>query len=1474
MPRAKRSKQYKRLMNQYEMNFGFREPYQVLCDSQFLEAAIRSKMDIDHILKTTLHGNTKLLISQCSMRWLYARKNDPGIGAVIDFAKEKIERRRCGHHPSDYPEPLKELDCLHSVVDPSKNGVNKHRYVCAINDDEVRSSLRDGIQVVPLLYIRRSVLIMEPASSTTVKARSRDEKAKFTAELKSPGMKRKRQQEDTDDEKGDNDIEEGTELSKPKKKKTYGRKEPNPLSVRKKKREDKPQHVKNRSTETAEAAELAEAMQDNTTQPETGEASGRKRRRKHKSKATNTAERVGDIQCTGSNVGNAKRRLESQHFDRFAGPQIMLQVDNSFSKVQVQVQPQAQAPAPLPESNKADIRRHAHAQNTEAPMAAADVPEVDDFGLPIPKYVSPVDDDDKGEPEPAGATARALESGAAPKVPDATRNASLQTERPDMPRNGDGSNPVDGASASAAPTKASESSISEPPKQDTCDIPSTSKETAPSEPGKNSQASEVSSPQSRGHPSSNTAKRRSTLSKDTQAISGPSIKEIQANKQAAEAEKAPHLTHSRDASAASHNLEVSEFSHQQLTSTKEKEDEDGDEDDGWQTMPAYAPYDIYDDDNRLIAKEHNPDEDDTYGYAGLGGAGKGYTRVIDDEDAESETSMDDNTRYLFNNVKSTSMTEMDEEQRDAVSQLQATKDLLTEGQRIAYVGIARLEMAGMVKDVEHVDRLKRAKKDVQLAVEALKMWSQKIMVRLYAHMDISSAEQIMIEQLSDHGVQPFDLTPTLMQNARVKNPMAETTPASTPKISRKSTPRLSVSSDASQEASVGPPPPYESHEGDEMPEVKTPSQLPSTENIDIDLRWTVLCDLFLVLIADGIYDARSRVLLERVGKDLEVPWIDICRFEKRVTDALEMQQQAEQENWNEEEHLENRRKLALRKRYVMMGLATVGGGLVIGLSAGLLAPLIGAGLAAGFTTIGVGGTSSFLAGAGGAAIITSSAAASGSFMGGKAAGRRTGAVKTFEYRPLNNNKRVNLILTISGWLTSKVDDVRLPFSTVDPIMGDLYSILWEPELLTSMGDTINILATEALTQGLQQVLGSTILISLMAALQLPVVLSKLAYLIDNPWAVSLDRAWAAGLVLADSLIDRNLGTRPITLVGYSLGSRVIFSCLLELARKGAHGLVQNVYLFGAPIVVKKEEFVKARVVVAGRFVNGYNRNDWILGYLFRLTNGGIRRIAGLATVDEIPEVENFDCTKLVGGHMEYRSAMPRLLRECGWVVESDEFGEIEDPDPDRHRERQIELINEIEEARKELEKEGQSKKGKGGWGIFGRKKKAERQDWEIYEDSKRADESRNGEKSGSNNGVLFDVDAMRAELARDEELQVKELASTLPPIKLDVSSSTQSSPRDMLRETKSVDGTMAWRSGEFDEHSFQHEQDDIRMTFDTAFRDPEPPLPPGKDYVNAPGPARPEIKTAHTTPNLALDDPWADEDEDFGKEKEISMTFA
>lgn len=811
---------------------------------------------------------------------------------------------------------------------------------------------------------------------------------------------------------------------------------------------------------------------------------------------------------------------------------------------------------------------------------------------------------------------------------------------------------------------------------------------------------------------------------------------------------------------------VSEWSHQRQIPATPLSDDDEEEEEEWQAMPAIDEFDIYDDNGRLVAKGHR-ENDESNPYAGIGGAGKGYTRVQLDEDAQSATSLDEDTNYLFRNgPKEPDMEDPyreDDDQRDALTQLEATKDLLTEGQRIAYVGVVRLTVHKMFEALSALERSRSTRRELMKSVEGMDMWGQKMMVRLYAHMDISPAEQIMIEQLAEHGVQPSDLVAPLMLNAKIKNPMADetTTPPLDPEAPAKRDSATSKSSLKEVETSV-----KEVKEGEEVPEVHGPEEMPHSKEIDLDLRWTVLCDLFLVLISDGQYDSRSRRLLERVASTMEITWIQICRFEKKVIDQLEMQEEESKENWDEADNMEKRRKRALKKKYVFMGLATVGGGLVIGLSAGLLAPVIGAGLAAGFTTIGVTGTAGFLGGVGGAALITSAATAAGGTIAVRAADRRTGSVKTFEYRPLHNNKRLNLILTVAGWMTGKVDDVRLPYSTVDPIMGDIYSLLWEPEMLRSMGDTINILATEALTQTVQQILGSTILITLMAALQLPVVLSKLAYLIDNPWSVSLDRANAAGLILADSLIDRHLGQRPITLVGFSLGSRVIFSCLRELSQRGAYGLIQNVYMFGSPVVVNKDDYFRARSVVSGRFLNGYCSNDWILGYLFRMTAGGIMRVAGLAPVEGVPGVENVDVSTTVKGHMAYRAAMPRLLREVGWEVESDEFTEIEDPDPENHAQRQRELIQEIDEARKKAAAGGKPDKKR--FGLFKRARPTEKKGWETYNlnDAANKQNGSAGPGGGSLDGnVLFDIDAIRRELA-GEMIDVRELDSTLPPMQI------------------------------------------------------------------------------------------------------------
>ncbi|KXT13877.1 hypothetical protein AC579_2398 [Pseudocercospora musae] len=938
---------------------------------------------------------------------------------------------------------------------------------------------------------------------------------------------------------------------------------------------------------------------------------------------------------------------------------------------------------------------------------------------------------------------------------------------------------------------------------------------------------------------------------------------------------------------------VGEFSHQQMVPRASLEEQKPAEEDEWQEMPALATHRIYDDWGKVLAREYDEVEDEHVAYATLGGAAKGYTRVQVDEDAQSATSMDDNTAYLFKDAytRNNTLDEDDEEGRDMLSQMQATKDLLDDGQKIAYVGLVRLSIAAMQQQFDQLERTKNAKKAIDYAAEALKMWSQKTMIRLYTHMDIDAREQIMVEQLAEHGVLPADLTPRLMANARVKNPKAETEQESEPSSSRPSMASQRPSStlekrvaSAANSSNPGtpaprdtetPPPFYEEHTAGELT-IENPDDYKHAKNLDIDIRWTVLCDLFLLLVADSNYDARSRTLLEKVGASLSVEWQEVCRFEKRVTDALEMQEQAEKENWNEDEHLEARKKAAKRKRLMVMGLCTVGGGLVIGLSSGLLAPVIGAGLAAGFTAVGVTGTGTFLGGAGAAALIGTGGTLIGGRIGQTTSSRRTAAVSTFEYKPLFNNKRVNLIVTVAGWMTGAVDDVRLPFSTVDPIMGDIYSVNWEPEMLQSTGQTIQILGTEALTQTIQQILGATVLATLMAGLQAPIILAKISYLIDNPWTTACARGDAAGLILADSIIDRNLGMRPITLVGFSLGSRVIFACLRELARRGATGLVQNVYMFGSPVVVKKDDWIKARSVVPGRFVNGYATNDWILGYLFRATQGGILRVSGLASVD-IKGIENVNVTGEVPGHMAYRGMMPTLLDKVGWQMESLEYSEIEDPDPENHEKRQRELIDEIEEARRQLEEEPQ-KKGFKSW--FTKKKQPQKKSWETYDERSQkvleGDDKESEQHAAETANVMFNVEAIRAEALKlalqqpgdieeiKKHLSVKEIQSTLPVLKVQLpkpatadDSMTNTASRPDFKQTQSHNGIMR-RHGEPTANSaLSRSHDDasrVEMSFESDRHERPNVLTEemrGSDHASAPqsryGPPEP-ARTRFGTP--------------------------
>ncbi|TFK56940.1 DUF726-domain-containing protein [Heliocybe sulcata] len=730
--------------------------------------------------------------------------------------------------------------------------------------------------------------------------------------------------------------------------------------------------------------------------------------------------------------------------------------------------------------------------------------------------------------------------------------------------------------------------------------------------------------------------------------------------------------------------------------TKEPEpDLFDDDDEGWQDMPVVKESDEFADglDEEDQKRYHYTPSAKKEPNAGGAGNATGNLLDVDDYGQEWRSKIDQNeseytrlrlneeddsdevhlrTRYLFDEDKA--MTPL--------SQMQATKNLLTEAQRIAYVGLCALtalEMAQKLKDINV--------KEVKPAVQSMELWAMKIMGRLYYHMELATEEQKMIDSLGNHGVIPEDLVPALMTTHTVANP--EYDPAEARRQADEQANRepdhLDVEDDdiTDSDLALSSQPTTPNLDGSKTPETSTAKTFQTTQrvleetstaplegvttqlsaadkDVTLDIRWTVLCDLFLILVADSVYDARSRVLLEHVALKLGLGWLDVVKFEKRVTEALEIQEGVER--LEQKEIVEGRQKSSKRRRYMMMGLATLGGGLVIGLSAGLLAPVIGAGLGAAFTTIGIGGTTGFLAGTGGAAVITTGGVLTGSGIAARGMARRTMHVRTFDLLPLHNNKRVNCILTVPGFMTGPLDDPRLPFSVLDPIVGDVFSVLWEPEMIRETGSALKILTSEVLSQIGQTVLQATVMATLMTALQWPIILTKLGYLIDNPWNNALDRAKAAGSVLADVLMQRHLGVRPITLIGFSLGARMIFYCLQELARRKAYGIVQDVFLLGTTVTASTRTWIDARSVVSGRFVNGYARNDWVLNYLFRATSGGLNTVAGLRPVMNVPGLENVDVTDKIAGHMSYRTFMPLILDQLGFPVSADYFDEPEEPD--------------------------------------------------------------------------------------------------------------------------------------------------------------------------------------------------------------------
>lgn len=148
-------------------------------------------------------------------------------------------------------------------------------------------------------------------------------------------------------------------------------------------------------------------------------------------------------------------------------------------------------------------------------------------------------------------------------------------------------------------------------------------------------------------------------------------------------------------------------------------------------------------------------------------------------------------------------------------------------------------------------------------------------------------------------------------------------------------------------------------------------------------------------------------------------------------------------------------------------------------------------------------------------------------------------------------------------------------------------------------------------------------------------------------------------------------------MGYSLGAKVIYVCLQQLAERKAFGLIENVVLLGAPTPCNSADWRRIRSVVTGRVVNAYSTNDYILAFLYRSSSIQFG-VAGLNPVLNVKGIENVDVGDLVKGHTLYRHATAPILKRIG-------FEDIDLQEIDREEERLAEQEKKEEEERQAAE---------------------------------------------------------------------------------------------------------------------------------------------------------------------------------------------
>ncbi|KAE8449264.1 hypothetical protein EG329_008431 [Mollisiaceae sp. DMI_Dod_QoI] len=433
-------------------------------------------------------------------------------------------------------------------------------------------------------------------------------------------------------------------------------------------------------------------------------------------------------------------------------------------------------------------------------------------------------------------------------------------------------------------------------------------------------------------------------------------------------------------------------------------------------------------------------------------------------------------------------------------------------------------------------------------------------------------------------------------------------------------------------------------------------------------RVCVVSCMVLLLLSLGHYSAHSRILLCYMTSAFAIPLSVLTKEETEIAQTLILASKA----LTADAETKKRQAENASSRRWKVGLASVAGAAVIGLTGGLAAPVVAGAIGGIMGGVGLGGLASFLGiFAMNGALVGSLFGAFGGKMTGEMVDTYAKEVSDFKFLPVASEwgefgtkeeaeaeaRRLRVTIGINGWLNTE-DDVVKPWRVLGRD-SEVFALRYEMDALLSLGSSLqNMVSSYAWSYVKLEILKRTVLATLWSAIW-PVYLLKMATSLDSPFAVARNRSEKAGEVLADALINRAQGERPVTLIGYSLGSRVIYSCLKSLAERKAFGIVENVIFIGSPIPSNSNNWRVMRSVVSGKMFNVYSENDYILAFLYRATSLQFG-VAGLQKIDDVEGIENMDLSKEVSGHLRYPDLIGKIIKRTGIEYVLVEGTEIEE----------------------------------------------------------------------------------------------------------------------------------------------------------------------------------------------------------------------